>query len=79
MGGMLEVEAQLSGNPHHVDGWVAVLAEFRLAYWPVHVEYHDAGERTGDYAYALDRKPRPSKTLRLRRLVSDREGPRLLL
>ena len=58
---------------------MAVLAGFRLAFWPVHVEYHDAGERTGDYAYALDRKPRPPKLLRLRGLVSDREGPRLLL
>jgi hypothetical protein len=33
---------------------VAVLAGFRLAFRPVHVENKDAGERTGDYSYALN-------------------------
>ena len=58
---------------------VAVLVGFRPAFWAVHIEYHDAGGRTGNFACAVNSKPRPPKTPSFRRLVSDREGPPLLL
>src|SRR5215207_334355 len=59
MVGILEVAVQHTHTPHLRVGQMAVLAGFRLAFWPVYVEYHEAGERTDDLC--LGRKPRPSK------------------
>jgi hypothetical protein len=79
MGGMLEVVAQPGGTPRHVGGRVGYMRSSASPYGLSTSSTTTPEERTRDYACAVNRKPRPPNLLRPRRLVSDREGPRLLL
>ena len=40
---LLEVELQPAGTLHYRGGRAALVVGFHLAFWPVDVEYYDAG------------------------------------